>query len=146
MYNYSGIVYRIWGMGGVICAVGIILLILSFLFKVDELRKRAFIVGVVFSILGLGLAFEYSSILRNPEIQMFEGSFLEEHSNSRVAPPLPLTWEYIFKDKDGASSTFYLDTFSLKDIVDESFVNNSLYRVYYESEYKIIVKVEALSN
>ena len=146
MYDYSGIVYRIWGIGGVLSAIGVILLILSFLFKVDELQKRSFIVGIVFSLLGLGLAFEYSSILRNPEIQTFEGAFLEEHRNSRVAPPLPLTWEYIFKDKDGASETFYLDTFSQKNIFSDSFENNTTYRVYYESEYRIIVKVETLSN
>ena len=77
-----------------------------------------------------------------PTIEIHRGIYLEKYRNSRVAPPLPLTTEFIFSNKEGVKKGFYLDVLSAKDIVPEGFIEGFEYDIHYEKSTKIIVRVE----
>lgn len=146
MYNYSGITYRLWGECGIIALLGIVNIIIGFITAKPDLSKRCFIGGMFAVLVAFFCSIEYFSSIRNPEIQVFEGTYSEEYRNSRVAPPLPLTWEYRFFDSDGKSYIFYLDVLSKRQIYDEDFLEDDLYRVFYEPETKIIVQIDHLDG
>ena len=140
MYNLSGIAYRIWGVCGIISLMCLITVITSI--WNEKKRKEIIIVCVVAFLYCCIDGFNYFSILQNPDIQVFEGAYCEGYRDSRVAPPLPFTSCYRFVDTEGNNGNFYLDTFAKKEIYYEDFVVGDLYRVYYESETDIIVKID----
>lgn len=146
MYNFSGITYRLWGECGIIALLGIVCLAISFLSAKPDIAKRASVIGIVALLVAFLFSIEYFSSLRNPDIQVFEGTYSEGYRDSRVAPPLPLTWGYRFCDSDGKSYTFYLDVLSKSEIYDEDFLEDDLYRVYYEAQTQIIVKIDHLGG
>lgn len=142
--NYSGIVYRIWAVAGVIVLLGAADLLVSGI-RTKSFSKSCFYAGVLVVLFGLGVAIYYANCWMNPKVDSVQGVFYEEYRNSRVAPPLPFTMEYTFSNADGALETFYLDVLSKKEIIPEGFQKGEEYLVSYEARSNIILGVELIS-
>ena len=139
--NYSGIIYRIWAVGGAIVLLGIGCLLASGI-RTKSFSKQCFWAGVLCVVYGLGTAVYYIVQLVSPDVASLHGVFYEEYRNSRVAPPLPFTMEYSFYDENNDSRVFYLDVLSKKEIIPEGFLEDIEYIIYYETSTNIIVGVE----
>ncbi len=139
--NYSGIIYRIWAVGGAIVLLGIGCLLVSGI-RTKSFSKQCFLAGVLCAVYGLGTAVYYVAQLVSPDVSSLRGVFHEEYRNSRVAPPLPFTMEYSFYDENNDSRVFYLDVISKKEIIPEGFLEDKEYIIYYEASTNIIVGVE----
>ena len=143
MNNFSGILYRIWG----VCGIMILLALLSIFFA--KPWKPGFTVSkikteliVTFFAVCLGLV--YLSRIIFPDVSSYTGVFVEFRRNSSVAPPLPLTYEYVFWNGDGKKKVFYLDAFSKKVIFSNDFVQGQEYTIFFDEFTKIITQVEDL--
>lgn len=139
--NYSGIIYRIWAVGGAMVLLGIACLLVSGI-RTKSFSKQCFLAGVLCVVYGLGTAVYYIAQLVSPDVSSLHGVFYEEYRNSRVAPPLPFTMEYSFYDENNDSRVFYLDVLSKNEIIPEGFDVDKEYIIYYEASTNIIVGVE----
>ena len=139
--NYSGIIYRIWAVGGTMVLLGIACLLVSGI-RSESFSKQCFLAGVLCVVYGLGTAVYYIAQLVSPDMSSLHGIFYEEYRNSRVAPPLPFTMEYSFYDENNDSRVFYLDVLSKKEIIPERFLEDKEYIIYYEASTNIIIGVE----
>lgn len=143
MYNYSGILYRIYGVGGIILLLGVLGLLLkkpwSKGWKIQDCKLDLIIiaVSVVFIVF-------YVSRIFFPNISSYTGNFIKSNRNSRVAPPLPFTNEYVFWNGEGKKNKFYLDIFSKEAIFSDIFEKNQKYTIYFDKLTNIIVKVEVV--
>ena len=111
----------------------------------EDFRKDVCIAGILCMIGGIVFGIDYASSLLSLEVRSFQGVFFQSYRNSRVAPPLPFTWEYGFCSSDGSKILLYLDTFTRKEIIPENFTLNEEYIVYYEEDTKVIVGVEKVT-
>ena len=107
MYCFDGIIYRIWGCGGSIC------LLLSHSWRPSR-DKRGTVIGIVLVVLAILISLFYLWRLSCPEVEVFDGTYLSENRNSRVAPPLPFTMCYNFSQNDDSTKSVYLDIISKK--------------------------------
>lgn len=144
MFNFSGILYRVWGVSGVVLLLGVICICIDRPWRNGfSLQKQR--LGVILIAVSLGLAFIYGSRIISPSVSSYTGEFVESHRNSRVAPPLPLTYEYVFWNGSGKKPVFYLDTLSAEKIILWELEPGQMYTIFYDELTNIIVKVE-LSN
>lgn len=145
MNNYSGIVYRIWGVCGVMLLLGVVCI----LFEKPRLHKN-WLQRCKFGLLTIAFAVclgaVYSSRIFFPNVLSYTGEFVDTHRNSRVAPPLPLTNEYVFWNGEGKRKVFYLDVLSKKEIYPFEFETGEKYTVYYDSFTKVITRVETVTG
>lgn len=144
MYNFSGIIYRLWA----VCGIILLLAIISALFKkpwkgISLKSLKMEIIVILFSVI-LGIV--YLSRIIFPDISVYTGNFIETHRNSRVAPPLPFTSEYVFYNGEGKKQEYYLDSFSRKEICPEDFELNQEYTIYFDKFTDVIVKVEKTND
>ncbi len=146
MYNLNGLIFRIWGVGGILFAFSLILLACSRFWNPLKCNKAELIAAV----LGIAIALVYGGIyckkIQNPSIISHEGYFEREYRDSTEAPPLPVTFAYVFSNNGQPKLTFYLDAFSRKKIFNCDFEKGVLYRIYYEESSHIIVNVEILNS
>lgn len=141
MFDVSGIIYRMIAVGGMMLLLALALLVLSA--YVAAKHKRGYrLWGVIILVLAVlyGSYFGYKAL--RPTVEIHEGYLEKEYRDSRVAPPLPFTHAYVFTNKGDDMPRFYLDTFSKKEIFGEELISGVLYRVYYEKDTRIILKVE----
>lgn len=143
MYNFSGIVYRIWGVSGIILLLGIICILIEKPWKKGFKIKKC-IFGVIAIIFALGLGIDYASRIVSPEISSYTGEFIRSNRNSRVAPPLPLTNEYVFWNGEGKKQVFYLDVLSKKEIFPSDFEEGQEYMIYFDEVTNVIVRVDVV--
>lgn len=97
MYRLDGLLYRVFCVGGIILIVSVILLLLSKFWDKRRLNRsdlRIAIFGIVLSLIYCG-AYVYKII--NPDILAYQGYFEEAYRDSRVAPPIPATYAYVFR-------------------------------------------------
>ena len=141
MYDFSGVLYRIWGVCGIFLFLGVAVILLEKL-----LSKKFKIKNCIAGLLAIALAISFSSIYLSrivfPDVSSYTGEFIESHRNSRVAPPLPLTKEYVFWNGEGKRKVFYLDVLSKKEIFPYEFVSGQKYTIYFDEFTKVIVKVD----
>ena len=143
MHNFSGIFYRIWGVCGIILILGIVCI----LFEMPWAKKSSFQdckLGLILIAFAVCLSIVYASRILVPDISSYTGEFIETRRNSRVAPPLPLTFEYVFWNGEGKKQVFYLDIFSSKEIIPYEFESGQKYIVYFDEFTNIITKVQVL--
>lgn len=139
VFNYGGMVYRVWAFCGVFLVLGLLCLMISW-HKKPKCNKEGVLVGALMILFALGSGMHYCNCLINPEVQRVTAVFLQAERNSRVAPPLPFTMEYQFtSDK---LYGIYLDVFAKKEIFPDNFVEGHEYTIYYEENTEIIVKVD----
>ena len=141
MYCYNGIFYRIWSVCGVIFLLGALCILIEKPWK-DTFRIQKCAIGIILLVFTLAFGLFYASRIIFPNILCYEGEYIEENRNSRVAPPLPLTYEYIFSKEGEKNQVFYLDVISKKEIIPYGFSPEKEYRIYYDAFTQIIVKVE----
>lgn len=147
-----GIWYRVWGVSGIIIVIAIIILLFSIYDskkaskKKEQKRKtikKDLILGIV--ILAIGLTFSSYYVYKAffPNVTSCIGQFEYEKRNSRVAPPLPLTTEYLFSfENSDKKQGFYLDVISKKEIFSEDFEKECQYKIWYDEETNIILRIE----
>ena len=145
MYRLDGLLYRVFCVGGIILIVSVILLLLSKFWDKRRLNRsdlRIAIFGIVLSLIYCG-AYVYKII--NPDILAYQGYFEEAYRDSRVAPPIPATYAYVFSNNE-SKKDFYLDSFSKKNIIKQDFKKGDIYCVYYEKGSRIIVGIEYIDS
>lgn len=141
MYNFSGVLFRIWGVCGVILILGVAGILFqkpwANTFDIKNCKSGLFMIG-----LAICLSIIYASRIVFPNVSSYTGEFVETHRNSRVAPPLPVTHEYVFWNGEGKKQVFYLDSFSKKEIFPYEFVNDQNYTIYFDEFTNVIIRVE----
>lgn len=145
MWNFNGIVYRIWAVAGLIILLGVACLLISKIGKKD-FNKECCSVGILCTLGGIAFAIYYASCVFSQQVSSFQGTFYETYRNSRVAPPLPFTMEYRFYDANDTSQVFYLDIFSMKEMIPEDFVLGKEYTIYYETNTNVIVGAKEVTR
>lgn len=142
MYNYSGVLYRIWGVSGIILLLGLVLIIFekpwAKNFKIQKCK-----LGLIVIAFAVCLGLVYLSRIVFPDVSSYTGEFIETHRNSRVAPPLPVTYEYVFWNGEGKKQVYYLDIFSKKKIIPYEFETGQQYTIWFDDFTNVIVRVEA---
>lgn len=141
MFNYSGLLFRIWGVCGIVLLLGVACV----LFEKPWLKPfkiQNYKVGLIIIAFAVCLGVTYASKIINPDVLSYTGKFVETHRNSRVAPPLPVTYEYVFWNGEGKKIVVYLDTFSKKEIFPYEFEKGSEYTIYFDDFTNVIVKVD----
>ncbi len=108
MYDFSGIWFRIWGSAGIILLVGIICILFE-----RKRRKYGYIVVAV----AICLSIIYFMRIISPSVSTYDGKFVEQRRNSRIAPPLPFTSEYIFWNGEGKKKTVYLGCVYTRQVI-----------------------------
>ena len=139
MYNFDGILYRIWGVAGLFVLLGVCCILAPRL-RVTTINKECVIAGLLCILFGVTTGIYYVSCYLHPSVQCIQSTLVEVRRNSRVAPPLPLTMEYIFLNNDGYVA-FYLDNLAKKDVLFDDFELGHEYYIYYEEQTDIIVGV-----
>lgn len=143
MYNFSGVWFRVWGVAGVCLLLGVVCILLekpwTKEFKIKDCKLGLFIIAYAVC---LGLL--YVSRIAFPNVSSYTGEFIDAHRDSRVAPPLPVTDEYVFWSGEGKKKGFYLDAFSKKEIYPYDFERGREYTIYFDEFTEVIIKVEAI--
>lgn len=145
MYNFAGIYYRLWAVFGFFLAGSIVLALIEKPWK-EKFTLKKYRYAIVCILCTAIVGTEYISIITSPDIRSYSGEFINEKRNSRVAPPLPFTKEYVFWDGEGLKNVYYLDVFSKREIYPNPFVKGEEYLIYYEEKSKIIVSVEKIER
>ena len=104
--------------------------------------KKNSVTGMIIIFASILFSVYYASRIISPDISSYTGEFIESHRNSRVAPPLPFTNEYVFYDGYGKRKVVYLDTGSKNAIFGEELEIGKTYTVYFDDLTKIIVRIE----
>ena len=109
--NYSGLWYRIIA----VCLLGIMICSLNLIIEVKRTSKKKSRIVIFSAIIALfiGMALVYLIQIECGESVMCIGQLVSVHRDSRVAPPLPLTSEYVFQSA-GKKISLYLDSISQK--------------------------------
>lgn len=141
MNNYSGILYRVWGVCGILFCVGVLCVLIKKPWM-DSFSLQKCKEGIIIIIASVLLGLIYLTRIIFPDIDMFAGEFVSCNRDSRVAPPLPLTDKYLFENEQGDKNAFFLDILSKKEIIGTDLIINAKYMVYYDSFTKVIVRIE----
>lgn len=145
MYDFSGLVYRIWAVGGILLLIGIVCLLIDKPWSKGFNHKDVKI-SIILLIIAIGYILCCASRIISPRVSTYTGEFMDTHRNSRVAPPLPLTSEYVFWNGEGKRKVFYLDAFSEKKILPGEFEKGKKYTIYFDDFFKVIVRVEVVEE
>lgn len=141
MFDYSGLLFRVWGVAGIMLASGVVILLVEKPW-VKGLRNNGAKLGIALVVAALIFGGTYLYRYLNPDISSYSGVYVKSYRNSRVAPPLPVTFEYCFRNEEDKQKVFYLDAFSEKRIMPNGLEVGREYTVYYEVNKKIIVRIE----
>lgn len=129
-------------MCGIIAVIGVLCLLIAWRDKENQKNWETKLAGWLCVLWALVPGLHYGYCLVKPDVQVFQGTFESEQRNSRVAPPLPLTMEYDFRDAFGNVHCFYLDVLSEKEIFLNDLEEGRTYTVYYEDRTDIILGIE----
>ena len=112
MFNFSGVLYRIWVVRGVILVLGVACILLNRPWA-RKVKIKDCKLGLIMIAAAIGLGLLYATRIVFPGVLSYTGEFIDSHRNSRVAPPLPATNEYVFWNGEGKKQSF-IWTFSQK--------------------------------
>ena len=140
MYDFSGIVYRIFGVAGIMFIIGVVCMLIDKPWK-NGLNTHCFKTGVIVVVFSICLAGFYVSRIVAKDVYTHTGEFIRTQRDSGSAPPLPLTNKYVFSG-DEKNKTFYLDVLSSKKVLPQEFEKGQEYTIYYDRATHVIVKVE----
>ena len=143
MHDFSGVWYRIWGVCGIILILGVVLILFERPWAKNFGLKKCKL-GLVIIAFAICLGLVYVSRIVFPDVSSYTGEFVESHRNSRVAPPFPLTNEYVFWSGEGERQVFYLDIFSKKEIYPHDFISERKYTIYFDEFTNVITRVEPI--
>ena len=152
-YDFSGIWYRIYTHVPYLFLAGVGIFLAAFI-SIRKKQKNGHKIAaetIMYCLIGaaaiLGAVALFGSHIKSIsdlEVKSAECVFIEEYRDSRVAPPLPFTNRYIFREIGKSNSIIvYLDVFSAKKIIPEELIPGKIYTVWYSPEYKIIVQLKS---
>lgn len=141
MYNFSGLYFRIWGVNSFLFLLGVVLIIFERPWKKGVIWKDL-LLGVVSVAVAVCLSCVHLSHIYNPDVLTYTGEFISSNRASRTAPPLPVTYEYVFSNGIGKNKVFYLDIYSKREIYPDDFVEDNQYIIYYDDFTNVIVHVD----
>ena len=139
--NYSGLWYRVIAE----CLLMIVIISVAIFFEAKRTPKRKDRLIVLSASIALfvGIASLYLYRIACGDTAVYSGQFVVSRRNSRVAPPLPLTSEYVFQCGD-IKKTFYLDELSKRSIYPGEFEEGSHYVVCYDRLTRVILSVQEM--
>ena len=140
MYNLDGIIYEMFRLSRIYIIVMIIFLISSKFWNKKKRKIKELVMSLVCILLTIGTIMYYSYVIRNPNIAVHEGFFIEEYRERNSVT----RWEYVFSNDRGLKPVFSLDVSSKKNIYPREFDTKNKYKIYFEERTNIIVKVELL--
>lgn len=120
--------------------LGFVSLVLSRCWNTDKKDMKEMIIGLVCVILAIGSFVYHSHIISNPKISTHEGYYVSENRSYKHL----LKMEYCFSNGNDLKPVFYLDVLTKKEIYPDDFSTEQKYRIFYEEESDIIVKVEEI--
>ena len=141
MFDFSGVLYRIWGVCGIVLILGIVCILFERPWA-RSVKIKDCKLGLIMIAVAICLGSIYASRIVLHDVSSYTGEFVESNRNSRVAPPLPLTEEYVFWNGEGEKQVFYLDVFSKEKMFPREFVSGNTYTIYFDEFTSVIVKVE----
>lgn len=144
MVNSGGLIYRIFAVGVIFLLFAVLLFCIRKYSNSKKVQKTEAIIALVIAVYSLFYIGFYTYKAFSPDVQYHDGYISREYRASSVAPPLPFTMAYVFTDSDNLKPTFYLDSFSRKEICPQGFDKDVKYRVYYEKDTNIILAVEVI--
>ena len=140
MYNLGGIYYQMKSNVMLFIVVGVVFLILSKCWNADKRSMKEMIIGLACIVLAIVSVIYYSFIINNPKISVHEGYYVSENrANTHI-----LKMEYCFTNGEDIKPIFYLDVLTKKEIYPDDFSTKQKYRIFYEEESDMIVKVEEI--
>jgi hypothetical protein len=148
MYNTSGLIYRIWAVFGIILIFGLFLLLAERPWRKGYKLRKALYAFIMIAI-GLGGITLNAYRIIHLDVMEYTGTYDSYYRDSRVAPPLPFTYAYVFGNADELKETFYIDIFSKKKIFPDSpndLEKGQVYTIYYEKTTHIILKIVMRSD
>ena len=141
-YDFSGFWWHIWTIGVIIFVGGIASLLLSRFWDSQKIVKKELITAIILILVSVGYSMYFVYKTYEPKIEVCEGTLVREKSYHRSAP---LSSGYTFKDESGKKTWCRIDAISRRTSVwPEGFKMGEKYRVYYETDTDIIVKVEKI--
>lgn len=138
MYNFSSIVYRLVTESGLLTLVAGVNMLLNkpwkngFKLKKDWFEILSFLIAFIIGI-------EYIISMLFPKITTFTGEFVTFHRGNRNSF---ICLEYVFENDEEGKASFYLDSFSKKEIFPREFEVGKEYTIFYDEYNDMIVKVE----
>ena len=138
IYNVDGLLYRAFGVGLIVLLMGIILLICSKFWNRKLSKKKEVataIIVIVFSAFYM-VFFLYKAFC--PQIVSHEGYLSREYRH------FGMTYAYVFTNGNEKKLTFYMDSSTKKKIYNNDFSSEIKYKIYYEEDTKIILKIEEI--
>lgn len=126
---------------GVFLAAAAVFLIEGRFWKTKDKKWKNIIIGSILIVVAIGFYAEYSYIIENPQVQVYEGEFVSKNSQKYSGQ-----WEYCFTDGVGLKPVFDARPSDLKRIWPDEFREDVWYRIYYEERTKTIVKVELMEE
>ena len=139
MYNFSGLIYRIWTVVGLLLLLGLTDILFekpwSKSFKIRKCKYGIFAISVAVC---MGLV--YGSRIVSPDVGSYTGEFVESHRTSKVSP---FTMQYTFWNGQGKKLGLFLDLFSKKKVFPCELICGDEYVVVYDKLTNIILKVDA---
>lgn len=142
MFNFSGVLYRIWGGCGVILVLGVACILLNRPWA-RKVKIKDCKLGLIMIAAAIGLSLLYASRIVFPGVSSYTDEFIDSHRNSRVAPPLPVTNEYVFWNGEGKNNLLS-GHFLKKEIFPDDFVSDRKYTIYFDEFTNVIVQVECI--
>ena len=146
MYNFSGILYRMFSTFGLMFIMAIIIILFekpwSKSFQFNKNCKFA----IVAIIIAVASVIFYISLIVSPNVMSYTGEYIESNRTSSYSSILPFNDKYVFWNGEGLKPVFYLDIFSKKEICPNGFEEGNRYTVFYEEETKIIVGIKEQSD
>ena len=143
MFNFSGVLYRIWGVCGVILVLGVACILLNRPWA-RKVKIKDCKLGLIMIAAAIGLSLLYASRIVFPGVSSYTGEFIDSHRNSRVAPHLPVTNEYVVLEWRKEKTNFFIWTFSQKRNIPDDFVSDRKYTIYFDEFTNVIVQVECI--
>lgn len=119
----------------IIAIIGLVIILV----KKNRAGKTEMIIGIILIVLCLGFAAKefYHSV--NPEVEN-----ITVNLDSYYRPPYKIGYECTFTDVDGENYNLYIDPLTLrKNIGNEDLIQNGMYKISYDINEQIIIKIKS---
>lgn len=118
----------------IIAIIGLIIILV----RKKNAGKAETIIGIILIVLCLGFAANEFYHSANPEVEN-----ITVHLDSYYRPPYKIGYTCTFTDVDGKNYDLYIDPLTLrKNIENGDLIENGTYKISYDINEQIIIKIE----
>lgn len=137
MYDFSGLWYCVYRLGGMLALPAIVLLIC---WRRASGRRRKLLRAFVLLALLLAVPLVHFGLaLHSPQVELLEGAYTGSSRSTLGARSMR---RYTFDTGEATLQTCQLDHLAAAGILPQDMQAGALYRVWYEARTDIIVKCE----